>query len=131
MAKGKFFGYTVPDLNLGRLYSTVSLSVLSRLCPPLQYFFSFYNFYSQLKLYTHQPPARSMVAGARWAGVSISQTGDQLGFSHTNISVVYRDWFKKRRCPVSTVLCRCQRRMTRLLQAERKETLNDYWLQPR
>ena len=32
-----------------------------------------------------------MVVGARWAGLSISETADLLGFSHTIISRVYRE----------------------------------------
>ncbi len=34
---------------------------------------------------------RGMVVGARRAGLSISQTADLLGFSHTTISRVYRE----------------------------------------
>lgn len=31
-----------------------------------------------------------MVVSARWSGLSISETGGLLGFSHT--SAVYREW---------------------------------------
>ena len=33
---------------------------------------------------------RGMVVGSRWAGVSISETADLLGFSSTTICRVYR-----------------------------------------
>ena len=43
-----------------------------------------------------------MIVGARQGGLSISETADLLGFSHTTVSRVCREWCEKQKHPVSS-----------------------------
>uniref|UniRef100_A0AAR2JXS4 Tc3 transposase DNA binding domain-containing protein n=1 Tax=Pygocentrus nattereri TaxID=42514 RepID=A0AAR2JXS4_PYGNA len=77
-----------------------------------------------------------MVVGARWAGLSITETAELLGFSRTTISRVYRERSEKEKISSEWQLCgrkclvdvRGQRRTDRLVQDDRKATVTQILL---
>ncbi|TRY54695.1 hypothetical protein DNTS_031230 [Danionella cerebrum] len=71
---------------------------------------------------------RGMIVGARRAGFSISDAAELLGFSRATVCRVYRDWAEKDKTSSDRQLCGKrsvvdQRRMDRLVQADRKASI--------
>lgn len=76
---------------------------------------------------------RGLVVGARRAGLSVSETAELLGFSRTTVSRVFTEWREKEKTSSERHFCgrkrlvneKGQRRMARLVQADRKATVTE------
>ena len=75
---------------------------------------------------------RGMIVGARQGGLSISETAHLLGFSHTTVSRVCREWCEKQKTSSEQQFCRQkrvvnergQRRRARLVKARQEGDSN-------
>jgi len=67
---------------------------------------------------------RGMIVGARQAGRSVSETADLLGFSHTAIARVFKEWSEKEKITLSSERQfrgkTGQRKMASQVQADKK-----------
>ena len=80
---------------------------------------------------------RGTIVGARQSGLSISETADLLGFSHTAVSSVCREWCKKLKTSSEQQFCRQkrlvnergQRRRARLVRQGGDSNANNHTLQ--
>jgi len=49
---------------------------------------------------------RGMVVSARWAGLSVSQSAQLLGFSCATISMIYKEWCEKGKTSSMQLFCK-------------------------
>lgn len=66
------------------------------------------NFYDSIvpaEVALKEQTSKHFVVGARWTGLSNSETADLLGVSHIAICRVYLEWCMKRKHPVSVNFC--------------------------